>query len=165
MWNSYPRLLRCALDSMTIDHGRSVAVSPIDDIPAPWRDAMEKAGTYSLRDLAARAGVGTSTVSDLIYGRKLASERTMQAAADSLRLPITTIREWAATARGEVGPYQPPAVANRLTERQRRALDELIRSIVAPVEPEPPDLSTAQGLRLAEDVTTTEDAPTRPRER
>jgi transcriptional regulator with XRE-family HTH domain len=129
-------------------------VSPLDDIPPPWREAMENAGTYSLRDLATRAGLGTSTVSDLIYGRKLTSERTMQAVSDTLRLPVPTIREWAATARGEVGPYRPPAVANRLSERQRRALDELIRSMVAPVEPEPtppePDLSKVQGLRLAE---------------
>lgn len=128
-------------------------MSPLDDIPAPWREAMEKAGAYSLRDLAGRAGIGTSTVSDLIYGRKSSSEPTMQATADSLRLPVTTIREWAAAARGEAGPYQPPAVANRLTERQRRALDELIRSIVAPVELDPPapDLTTAEGRRLAED--------------
>lgn len=137
-------------------------MSPLDDIPQPWREAMENAGTYSLRDLAARAGLGTSTVSDLIYGRKSTSERTMQAAADSLRLPVTTIRSWAATARGEVGPYQPPAVANRLTERQRRAIDELIRSIVTPVEPEPPDMREVQGLRLAEPDASS-DEPIRPK--
>lgn len=112
-------------------------MSPLDEIPAPWRGAMENAGTYSLRDLATRAGVGTTTVSDLIYGRKRTSERTLQAVAKVLRQPITTTREWAAQARGEIGPWTPPAAAAQLSDRQRKALDELIRAIVTPAAERP----------------------------
>lgn len=142
-----------------------------EDIPEPWRTAMGNAGAYSFRQLAAKARVGTSSVTNLIYGRTTSREGTMQAVADTLRLPVTTIREWASTARGEVGPYSPPAEANRLSERQRRAIDELIRSIVAALPEEQrggqlidlarlplPDASrlaarrgTSEGRRLAED--------------
>jgi len=113
-------------------------VSPLDEIPAPWRDAMENAGTYSLRDLAARAEVGTSTVSDLIYGRKLTSERTIASVADSLRLPVTTIREWAAAARGEERPFELPPEANRLGRRQREAVLAVVRAMLDPVEEKAP---------------------------
>lgn len=128
-------------------------MSPLDEIPQPWRDAMENAGAYSIRDLAAKTGTGPTTVSDLLHGRKLSSERTMQAVADALRLPATTIREWAAAARGEEKPFELPAEANRLTRRQREAVRAIVSAMLDPGEGEPPepDLSKVQGMRLAEE--------------
>lgn len=116
---------------------------------------MENAGTYSLRDLSGKTGIGTSTVSDLIHGRKLTSERTMQVVADTLRLPVTTIREWAATARGEEKPFELPPEANQLNRKQRAAILTIVRAMVDPGEepaaqPPAPDLSRVEGLRLAE---------------
>jgi hypothetical protein len=129
-------------------------VSPLDDIPAPWREAMENAGTYSLRDLATKADVGTTTVSALVYGRKDSSERTMQAVADTLRLEVTTIREWAAVARGEAHPFVLPAEANRLTQKDREAVLAVVRQLAAARQaaslPVTPDLSRTEGWRVAE---------------
>lgn len=138
------------LDSETAARGRFVDVSPLDEIPEPWRGAMEAAGTYSIRDLARKANLGTSTVSKLIYGRSSTSERTMQAVADSLRVEVPTIREWASAARGEAGPFSLPPEANRLSRRQRAAVIEVVRAMLEPVEPPRPDLSTAEGFRLAD---------------
>lgn len=109
-------------------------MSPLDEIPQPWRDAMENAGAYSIRDLAAKTGTGPTTVSDLLHGRKLSSERTMQAVADALRLPATTIREWAAASRGEEKPFELPAEANRLTRRERDAVLAVVRAMLDPGE-------------------------------
>lgn len=121
---------------------------------------MDNAGTYSLRELATKAGVGTSTVSDLIYGRKRTSEATMQAVSDTLRLPAPTIREWAATARGEAKPFRLPPEANRLTKRERDAVLAVVRAMLdsgdEQTEDSPvPDLSRVQGIRLAEETSPT----------
>lgn len=101
---------------------------------------MEAVGTYSLTQLSQKTGTGVSTLADLVHGRRRSSEKTIEAVAGALRLPLTTIRGWAAAALGEVGPWEPPAVANRLTDRQRRALDELIRAMVASAESQPAPL-------------------------
>lgn len=147
-----------SVDSRTTMDGAFVDVSPLDDIPQPWRTAMENAGFYSLRDLATKADLGTSTASALIYGRKASSERTMQVVADSLRLPVTTIREWASVARGEREPFVLPAEANRLTQKDREAVLAVVRQLAAahaqnepePPDPGQPDLSVAEGIRLSE---------------
>lgn len=150
------------MDSRTTTDGAFVDVSPLDDIPDPWCTAMENAGTYSLRDLATKADVGTSTVSALIYGRTASSERTMQAVADSLRLSVTTIREWASAARGEHEPFVLPPEANRLTRKDREAILAVVRQMAAAradaqsALDDAPDLATMQGIRLAE-----EDEPAR----
>lgn len=106
-------------------------VSPKSDLPDPWREPMENAGMYSLRDLAHRTGIATSTVAGLVYGRRNSDERTIQAVAGALRLPEPTIRKWASVALGEVGPWVPPAESARLDRRTRAAFDELIRAVVA----------------------------------
>lgn len=119
---------------------------------------MDKVGLGSRTRLGVAAGVPTSTVTGLITGERRASERTMEAVAAALGIEVTTIREWAALARGEQEPYQPPPEANRLDRRTRKAIDELIRAIVAAADeaPEPPpvpDFDTAEGLRLAPEET------------
>lgn len=134
-----------SLDSKTAPAEGSVDVSPLDEIPQPWRDAMENAGAYSIRDLAAKTGTGPTTVSDLLHGRKLSSERTMQAVADALRLPATTIREWAATARGEEKPFELPPEANRLTRRERDAILAVVRAMLDPGEEATAETAAASG--------------------
>lgn len=150
------------VDSRTITDGAFVDVSPLDDIPDPWHTAMEKAGTYSFRDLSAKTGLGTSTVSALIYGRTASSERTMQTVADSLRLPVTTIREWASAARGEREPFVLPAEANRLTRKDREAVLAVVRQLAAAradartaATPEP---DTLEGVWLAAEEESARDA-------
>jgi transcriptional regulator with XRE-family HTH domain len=107
-------------------------VSPRSEIPEPWRTAMEKAGVYSFRALSEKTGIGTSTVTGLVFGDRRSSEQTMQAVADALRLEVTTIREWAAAALGESGPFELPAEANRLTRRERDAILGVVRAMLDP---------------------------------
>lgn len=107
--------------------------------PPHWQAAMDKVGLGSRTRLGIAASIPTSTITGLITGERRASERTMEAVAKALGVEVTTIREWAAQARGEQEPYAPPAEANQLSRRQRRALDELIRAIVvAQVEDDDP---------------------------
>lgn len=58
------------------------------------------------------------------------SEETLEGLAAVTNLSLRRLRRAAGVAAGEVQPYQPPAEANRLTQRQRDALDDLIKSIV-----------------------------------
>jgi hypothetical protein len=95
---------------------------------------MEKAGLHSLRAIARKAGIGTSTVSDLIYGRSQSDESTMQAVADALRQNVTTVREWAAVNRGETSAFILPPEANRLSARERDAVLGVIRAMLDPGE-------------------------------
>jgi hypothetical protein len=96
---------------------------------------MDNAGLYnhSFRALADKAGIGTTTVTGLVYGRRQSDEHTIQAVADALRLPVPTIRQWAATALGEAAPFELPAEANRLTKRERDAVLAVVRAMLDPV--------------------------------
>jgi transcriptional regulator with XRE-family HTH domain len=93
---------------------------------------MENAGLYSFRDVALRTGLGISTVSALMNGRRRSDEQTVQAVADALRLPVTTIRDWAARALGEEGPFELPPEFNQLNRRQREALLNVGRVMLDP---------------------------------
>jgi transcriptional regulator with XRE-family HTH domain len=93
---------------------------------------MEAAGMYSFRDLSQKTGIGTSTVTGLIFGDRRSSEPTLQAVADALRLPVTTIRSWALAALGEQTPFVLPAEASQLTRREREAVLSVVRAMLDP---------------------------------
>lgn len=59
-------------------------------------------------------------------------EATLLAFADVLRIPLSTLRRAAGLPADETAPYQPPPEASRLSRRQRRAVDEIIRSMLDP---------------------------------
>lgn len=129
-------------------------MSPRTDIPSPWREAMESAGMYSFRDLSQKTGIGTSTVTGLVFGDRRSSDATMQAVADALRLQVTTIREWAAAALGEAKPFLLPAEANRLGRREREAVLAVVRAMLDPGDDDPgpitePEPATQHDYRLA----------------
>lgn len=63
------------------------------------------------------------------------SEETLEGLAAVLPLSLRRLRRAAGVAEGEARPWNPPAEANRLTQRQREALEQLIKAIV--VEPLP----------------------------
>lgn len=69
------------------------------------------------------------------------SEKTLEGLAEVTRVSVRRLRRAAGAAVGEAKPYQPPAEANRLTQRQREALDHLIKAIVAePLATDEPEL-------------------------
>lgn len=57
-------------------------------------------------------------------------EETLVALAQVLALPLNELRAAAELPAGETEPYRPPAEASRLSRRQRRAVDEIIRAML-----------------------------------
>lgn len=81
----------------------------------------------SLRQLAERMGVSTSTASAMVYGTRVTDVANVDAAAEALRLDPLTVTEWVDRVRTVKAPYQPPSVANLLGQDERDAVDQLIR--------------------------------------
>ena len=59
-------------------------------------------------------------------------ESTLLALAEVLDVPLTALRAAAGLPSEETDPYVPPLEANRLSRRQRRAVDEIIRAMLDP---------------------------------
>lgn len=92
---------------------------------------------WSNREISVRAeknGHKLSRASVDVYmgGRHgVPTEPVLAAFSDVLNIPIDKLRHAAGVPIGAGAPWTPPSEANRLDLRQRRALDELIRSMVA----------------------------------
>lgn len=91
---------------------------------------------WSSREIARRAeknGHKLSYASASVYlgGRHgVPTEAVLAAFSDVLNIPIDKLRTAAGLPAGADSPWTPPTEANRLDLRQRRALEELIRSMV-----------------------------------
>jgi transcriptional regulator with XRE-family HTH domain len=57
-------------------------------------------------------------------------EGTLVALSKVLDVPMTRLRVAASLPSAETEPYEPPAEASRLSRRQRRAVDEIIRAML-----------------------------------
>lgn len=108
--------------------------------PADWDEALIRAGFVDPRNeakpsynqLARAVGVPQSTISAIVSGRSRRPKPVnLQKIADALRVDVRVVSEWVGQERTERAPYAPPTEADLLTERQRRAVDEIIRAIVA----------------------------------
>lgn len=106
--------------------------------PETWDEALISAdlvdprnGKPSLNQLAIRADLPASTVTAIAAGRRKPKAPTIQKIADALGIDVLVVSEWVGQERTERAPYAPPAEADLLTDRQRRAVDEIIRAIVA----------------------------------
>lgn len=95
---------------------------------------MEKAGLASISALARSSGVSVETARRLVYGtRAKPTEETIRKIADALRESPAKVGEWVGLVLAEEKfPYTPPAEADMLTQRERDAVDEIIRLIVLP---------------------------------
>lgn len=101
----------------------------------------EAKGTDGLDVVVARAeakghSVHRGTFANYFKGKhaKHPSEDVLRALADGLGVKVTELREIAGMPAGELGEYKPTTLANRLNRDQRKALDELIRTIVTKEE-------------------------------
>lgn len=106
------------------------------EIPEPWATYMQRKGLTSVRRLAEVAGVSAPAVSRLLHGEGRQEDDTIVRIADALGLDLSTVYELAGTPQPEAARYIPPAESHRLTNRQRKAIDELIRATVADLEQE-----------------------------
>ena len=102
----------------------------------PWAEAMEKAGVGDPRNgrpswtqLAARAGVSVSAVTNMVNGRTAAKPATVQRVADALGVRPEVVSGWLGAPRPVRGPYVPVEESALLSEQEREALDNLIRAI------------------------------------
>jgi hypothetical protein len=59
-------------------------------------------------------------------------EATLVAFSEVLRVPLRDLRVAADLPSDTTAPYVPPPEASRLTRRQRRAVDEVIRAMIEP---------------------------------
>ncbi|UIU47040.1 hypothetical protein [Microcystis phage MinS1] len=98
-------------------------------------DALNEANVenWSARDIARRGGdkVHFGTIADYLAGRHgRPGENVLTVFSQVLSIPMPKLRELADLPRGEREPWDPPAVADRLTRRQRRVVDDLIHLLV-----------------------------------
>lgn len=111
--------------------------------------ASNKAG-LSARGVARRArelghSLNHDTAARYLRGdHGVPDEATLVAFAEVLRIPLRELRVAADLPSETTSPYVPPAEASRLTRRQRRALDEIIRAMLEPTS------SRGEPARLSE---------------
>lgn len=100
-------------------------------IPQHWLDVMAPRGLTSIRRLAERAGLSHTAVNDVVHGdAKNPAHETLAGIATALELPLADVYDLAGRPQAAAAHWAPPAEANLLTDRQRRAIEDLIRSIV-----------------------------------
>jgi hypothetical protein len=84
------------------------------------REARERGHTMN-HDTAARYLRGDHGAPD---------EATLVAFSDVLRVPLRDLRRASGLPNELTAPYQPPPESSRLTRRQRKAVDEIIRAML-----------------------------------
>lgn len=85
----------------------------------------------SNRKVAELAGVSPATVDRLMNGDVSTKVENLDSIAEVLKVPTREARELANLPATPTSPYVGPEESRLLTQRQRSAIDELIRSVVA----------------------------------
>lgn len=104
-----------------------------------WDAALVKAGFVDKRDgespshraLAEHLGIGTSTITNIRAGNAKPKPATVAKIADALRIDVRELSRWIGQTREVAKPYTPPSEADLLDQRERDALDEIIRVMAA----------------------------------
>lgn len=101
-----------------------------DDIPEPWRSALERKGIDSIRRLASKAEISPMTASRLVKDQGTSVE-TVNAVA---RLVFDNDVELVWRLRGlsvrDLGPFELPVEASLLTDDQREAVVAVVRAML-----------------------------------
>jgi len=131
---------------------------------AGFVDPNTKIPRASMRRLAEKANVHTSTVAAVMFGDRAPKHATITAVAEALGVDVRTVAEQAGQTRTEREPYAMPDEVHLLSGRVQVAITQLIRAIaeerghgglntaaiVTDVTAEPltsPELKRAAGLR------------------
>lgn len=88
-------------------------------------------------------------------------EATLLAFADVLKVPLRELRAAAELPSESTAPYVPPAEASRLTRRQRRAVDEVIRAMLEPTAANSDPAAVTRLRPKATEQTSSRRTPTR----
>lgn len=98
-------------------------------IPDPWKRLMERAGIDSIRELANKAGLDNhSAINRVIMKGTTTSAENMEKVATALRVSIADLYE--ITQGAPSAPLTMPRGTELLSERQKRAIAEIIRTMV-----------------------------------
>lgn len=110
--------------------GECVAMTADHPLAQRFRQARQKVGK-SNRKIAEEAGVAPATVDRMMNGDVDSKVDNLDKVAAALGVPEREARYLAGLPPVSGGPYSAPSESRLLDDRQRSALDELIRSIVA----------------------------------
>lgn len=144
---------------MTGRHFAAVSLKVVDvnleAVPEPWKSQMQNRGISSIRDLSRKSGLSVETVRKTVYGLRRSTPPTVAALAEALGLPEARVNNWIGYKGTDTNePYTPPVESSRLNQRQRTALDELIRSMTARVgESNDSPMNHAEGNSAPGEVT------------
>lgn len=110
---------------------RKVCPVSRDELPEPWRTALERKGISSKRGLATKAGVSPQTAKRLIDGIGKPSAETVAAVADAVFGGDRTL-VWglAGQNRQDYGPWELPPEASQLDPEQRAAVLAVVRAML-----------------------------------
>ncbi len=97
-------------------------------IPEPWRGLLTQRGISSIRGLSRVSGLSVEATRRVLQGKSTPKVETIRALAQGLNVPVSEIERRLGTQEpSDLPPYVPPSESARLDQRQREAVDELIR--------------------------------------
>lgn len=105
--------------------------NPHRPTPAHWQLFFDQKGIRSISHLAEIAGVSGMTANRLVHGDMKTRPEILRQVAAALRVDDSVIyglAGWPTTTQ----PWEPPAEAEAMDDRQRKAITELIRAFVRP---------------------------------
>lgn len=98
-------------------------------IPKAWQELMDQQGITSIRQLAKTAGLqGHTAINAVIMKGASTSEENMTKVAKALKVPVEEL--YRITSGVAARPLTMPAGTEKLSERQKNAVAEIIRTMI-----------------------------------
>lgn len=121
--------------------------------PETWKLLMDRAGIASIRKLAAAAGIDHTIVNRVIMKGSNTNAENMEKMAGALRVPVEQLYELSSGVAAT--PLALPKGTEKLTERQKTAVTEMIRTLVESREyaPEFVDKKSAEPTQPGQEKT------------
>lgn len=117
--------VKCCVDTPN-SYGKIEAMTAI---PKPWMELMDKAGITSIRQLAKLAGFpGHTVVNAVIMKGSGTSAGNMEKIARALKVPVEEL--YGITSGVPARPLSMPLGTEKLSERQKNAIAEIIRTMI-----------------------------------
>ena len=100
-------------------------------MPAHWQLFFDQKGIRSANHLAELTGIPGMTINRMVYGGTRTSPDILRRVAKAVSVDdavIYGLAGWPTTTQ----PWEPPVEAEAMTDRQRKAVTEMIRAFVQP---------------------------------
>lgn len=117
--------VKCSIDT----HNGEGDIETMTAIPKPWMDLMDQVGIASIRQLAKVAGLADHTrINAVIMTGASTSVENMEKVARTLRVPVEDL--YRITSGVAARPLTMPTGTEKLSERQKNAVAEMVRTMV-----------------------------------